>query len=235
MMKAASKRRGRPPSPPVAGERISLGLKVTAEIKKRLDGAARESGRTQSQEAEYRLQRSFDLEDLLADVLALAYGRQAAGVIMMLSFAMDAAGRGASSVRTVTGGSDWINDPHAFDQAVKAALSIFEVIRPEGESRPEQYKHMDDEAATDFLRYDDERVRSIVIDQVWMLKGRPWRGWDPRFAERAGEIRAMLGPVIDRLKPPPLSEEMTAYDREIGKAEGKKKNPKKGGLKSTVR
>ena len=222
----ASKRRGRPPEAAVAGERFSLGLKVTADIKERVDQAARESGRTQSQEAEYRLQGSFDREDLLSDVLALAYGKYVAGILLMLGYAIDAAGRGASSIRTVGGARDWINDPHAFDQAVRAALHIFDALRPEGTVSPEQYEHIDEEAAGAFTRYDDERVRSIVTDQIWTLQGRPWRGWQARFSERADEIRAMLGPLVDRLKSPPLSEEMAVYDRDIAEAERKKKRKK---------
>jgi hypothetical protein len=51
---------------PQSGERVSLGLKVTADIKSRIDTAAKASGRTQSQEAELRLERSFWLDDLIA-------------------------------------------------------------------------------------------------------------------------------------------------------------------------
>ena len=68
---------GRPTKTAKPGKRMSLGLKVTPQIKARLDNAARETGRTQSQEAELRLERSFDREDLLTDVLALAYGKEA--------------------------------------------------------------------------------------------------------------------------------------------------------------
>ncbi|MGO7259023.1 hypothetical protein ACCT32_36365, partial [Rhizobium brockwellii] len=56
------KRIGRPIKEAEPGKRVSLGLKVTAAIKSKLDKAAREVGRTQSQEAEVRLERSFDEE-----------------------------------------------------------------------------------------------------------------------------------------------------------------------------
>ena len=59
-MDARPKRgRGRP----TVGERVPLGLRVTPEMKRRLDAAAKESGRSQSQEAEIRLERSFDRDD----------------------------------------------------------------------------------------------------------------------------------------------------------------------------
>lgn len=63
---------GRPTKQPPPGKRASLGLKVTAETKRRIEAAARASGRTQSQEAEYRLEWSFEIEDerrMVRDVL----------------------------------------------------------------------------------------------------------------------------------------------------------------------
>ena len=63
-MATAAKRMGRPTKKPKAGERVSLGLRVTADMKKRLDAAAASSGRSQSQEAEMRLERSFRVEEV---------------------------------------------------------------------------------------------------------------------------------------------------------------------------
>jgi hypothetical protein len=57
------RRTGRPTKPPPPGKRASLGLKVTAEIKQKIEAAAQANGRTQSQEAESRLERSFAIED----------------------------------------------------------------------------------------------------------------------------------------------------------------------------
>lgn len=56
---------GRPTKPPRPGERNPLGLRVTAEVKERLERAARESGRSISQEVEMRLERSFAADEHL--------------------------------------------------------------------------------------------------------------------------------------------------------------------------
>jgi len=56
---------GRPTKAPSPGTRVSLGLKVTPAIKSSLDDAAKSNGRTQSQEAELRLERSFTEEAAL--------------------------------------------------------------------------------------------------------------------------------------------------------------------------
>jgi hypothetical protein len=62
-----AKRIGRPTKPPVEGERVPLGLRVTAAAKRKLEEAAIKSGRSISQEAELRIERSFD-DDRLASV-----------------------------------------------------------------------------------------------------------------------------------------------------------------------
>ncbi len=66
-MEKKAKRIGRPMKKPPRGQRVSLGLKVTAEIKRRLDSAARASGRTQSQEAERRIEMSYNYERVLGE------------------------------------------------------------------------------------------------------------------------------------------------------------------------
>jgi hypothetical protein len=54
-----AKRRGRPLQGATPGKRHALGFRVTADVKNRLKEATRHSGRSQSQEAEYRLEMSF--------------------------------------------------------------------------------------------------------------------------------------------------------------------------------
>ena len=61
--KTTRKKRGRPPLPPTEGKREVLTLRVTAELRQRLEGAASDSGRSMSQEAELRIDRSFSAED----------------------------------------------------------------------------------------------------------------------------------------------------------------------------
>jgi hypothetical protein len=130
-MQVPPKRIGRPPKPGRPGERISLGLKVTAQTKERLDREAKKNGRTQSQEAELRLERSFERNDLLADVLSLAYGRPLAGLLVALGEAMDRAGRLAALLAPCPR-EDWFDHPFAYDQALSAAHILLEAARPPG-------------------------------------------------------------------------------------------------------
>jgi hypothetical protein len=80
-MGTKGKRIGRPTKKPKTGERVSLGLRVTAETKQRLDAAAAMSGRSQSQEAEMRLERSFERQDLMTEALTLAFGEAIGGLL----------------------------------------------------------------------------------------------------------------------------------------------------------
>jgi hypothetical protein len=59
------RRIGRPLKAPAKGKRVSLGLKVTAEVKRHIDSAARASGRTQSQEAEHLIERALQYDQVL--------------------------------------------------------------------------------------------------------------------------------------------------------------------------
>jgi hypothetical protein len=62
------RRIGRPTKPPVrTAKRIKLGLVVSAEIKRQLDKAAKDSGLSQSQEAERRIGMSYNYERVLGE------------------------------------------------------------------------------------------------------------------------------------------------------------------------
>jgi len=61
-----AKRTGRPFKAPEPGERIMLGFRVTADMKTKIVAAAHATGRSLSQEVEFRLERSFREDDLIA-------------------------------------------------------------------------------------------------------------------------------------------------------------------------
>jgi hypothetical protein len=62
------RRIGRPTKPPArTAKRIKLGLVVSAEIKRQLDKAAKDSGLSQSQEAERRIGMSYNFERVLGE------------------------------------------------------------------------------------------------------------------------------------------------------------------------
>ena len=66
MSEPVRQRLGRPIKAALPGTRCVLGLQVSEACKRRVEAAAKASGRTVSREAEWRITRSFWLEDLLA-------------------------------------------------------------------------------------------------------------------------------------------------------------------------
>jgi TraY domain len=129
----AKARRGRPGRTPRPGERVALSLRVTPDAKAKLDRAATENGRSQSQEAELRLERSFQDEDLLPQVLSLAFGERLAAILLAIGFAMKDAATASSFAVTFSQNGSWTDEPYAYDEAVKSALQILESLRPEGQ------------------------------------------------------------------------------------------------------
>ena len=151
----ARKKIGGPPKrQPKPGEKAAITLRMAPDLKRRLDAAAEGNGRSQSQEAEFRLERSFDRNDLLSEALTLAYGRELAGLLLLLGAALDDAGEvayGLASTGSDTGSDTadrkgrlaqelrhryWFNHPYSYDQAVEAVRVILDAARPLGASTP---------------------------------------------------------------------------------------------------
>jgi hypothetical protein len=110
---------GRALKPGTPGEKSLLGVRVTAELKARLDQAAHESGRSQSAEAEARLEKSFDRQGLLVEVLDIAYGSKITGILLMLAAVMDAVAR----FQAHEGDEDE-------SQTLRAAMTVLEAALP---------------------------------------------------------------------------------------------------------
>lgn len=102
--------------------RVPLSLRVTPQMKDRLDAAAAESGRSLTQEAEMRLEHSFDRQDLLSEVLVTAFGRRPAGYLLMMARAFADAGTVAGRLvdPTATEVKDWTESKWAVQQAMIA-------------------------------------------------------------------------------------------------------------------
>jgi hypothetical protein len=119
---APRKRIGRPTKAPQSGERVQLGLRVSAATKQRLDDAARTFGSTQSREAERLIELSFVEQDALG-------GQKA----QLLARAMGAAFAFAGQ-RAAAGKSDgWADDPAAYVAGAGAVINLLFMMLPEGE------------------------------------------------------------------------------------------------------
>jgi hypothetical protein len=137
--RADRQRKGRPRrAEPKPGERVPLGLRVTPDVKSQLDKAAEQSGRSQSQEAEFRLEQSFRDQRIFDEALTLAYGPEGAAILAMVGELIKSIGFWAPQFAMVDAAADrkWIDDPFLFDEIVKAANRLFALLRPRGEPNP---------------------------------------------------------------------------------------------------
>jgi hypothetical protein len=133
--KAPTSRRkigGPPKREPKLGERVALSLRMTPELKRQLDFAAEQGGRSQSQEAEFRLERSFDRSDLLPEVLSLAFGGRTAGLLLAIGIAMQGAAATTMFIKNRKPDEDWTSDPDAYREAGQAADLLFRLGKPAG-------------------------------------------------------------------------------------------------------
>jgi hypothetical protein len=118
------------------GERFQVGVRLSAKLKNRLDAAADLGGRSQSQEAELRIQHSFDRQDLLTDVLTIAYGgrQEIAELLKTIGTVVLVAGEALASNSRMRERlkTHWTSDPTVCDVAIEAAYVALETFRPAG-------------------------------------------------------------------------------------------------------
>jgi hypothetical protein len=183
------KRTGRPLKPAETGKRVSLGLKVTSDIKHRLDAVAKLSGRTQSQEAEARLERTFQDEQLLPQLLEIAYGREVAGLLLALGSVMRDAGQhaGVRSLNTFSGAAEWFANPIAYGEARAAAATVLDALRPFGDLPGAPEVNADAAAG----------LGKQIADGMLEALSNPAR--EGIAGDRAAPIRKLLGASVARI------------------------------------
>jgi hypothetical protein len=189
-MKAGNKKTGRPWKAPRPGERASLGLKVTAETKSLLESAAAASGRTQSQEAELRIDLSFRDLDAFDKAIELGHGRQIAALLMLFGRVIRDAGAHAAHLSTGTIDANWLTDPFAFDQVARGVATALEAFRPPGEIVIPAAG--DDEQTARFGRLGELLARGAVE----AIKN-PARGGE--IGEWARPVRDKLGAAVEQI------------------------------------
>lgn len=178
---------GRPRREPDPGERVKLGLRVTPEMKARLDAAAERNGRSQSQEAELRLERSFERDDMLPQLLRTAFGSITAGHLLAIGFLMTNAGLREYWSRhsdDLAGEHNWPNDPTAFDQAVQSALTWLNAAKPAG-------------AVLESSVSPGVKFAKNMIESLQHAALAPPQ--NDALGHHLAAIRALLGPIVERM------------------------------------
>jgi hypothetical protein len=103
-------------------------LRVLEPLRAQLSKAAKAHGVSMNAEITRRLERSLERDDWLG-------GQRVAALVEAIGTAMRVTGENAAFIATGRPREDgaWLDQPYAFDQAVKAAQAILEQFRPMGE------------------------------------------------------------------------------------------------------
>src|SRR5262245_49226328 len=207
---------GPPKRKPKEGERVALSLRMSPELKRQLDAAAELGGRSQSQEAEFRLERSFDRSDLVSEVLSLAYGKELAGILMLLGDVLVLAECAHPKTRARTWGVHRVD----YDEVVQGAIAVLRAFRPR--ELPPALDRLWPVVPLGF----GAKVADSLIKAV---RGDP----DALGGTDETTIRALLGPIVDRLKDYRGIEQMSQNTDEGGLApaapiEHKKEGKRRG-------
>jgi hypothetical protein len=135
MTERVKRPRGRPAKPESERRRSNLTLRAHDDMRAKLEKGANAYGRSLSEEAEFRLNHSFEVESQFDQMLDLAFGSQLGGLMMLIGYLLRDVGNSAGfgSTFTLVGAKEWLNNPYAFDQATKALAALMEQLRPEGE------------------------------------------------------------------------------------------------------
>lgn len=123
---------GRPSKPAGERKRNNLTLRIRDKLRSDLARSADHHQRSLSEEAEARLEHSFDREDLFERFAKDLGGKGLYGLVKVIAAAMGEAGRAAGNLSGVDS-DKWTSDPYAYDEALQAVVRVLEVFRPFGE------------------------------------------------------------------------------------------------------
>jgi hypothetical protein len=124
-------------------DRVPIGFRVTPDLKAQIEDAARTSGRSQAQELELMIERSFERRALLPELLETIYGSADAALLLTFGEVMRLAGRTAKAVATGEAGDDWLSSPAAFEQVKQGIVAALDAYRPQGDATlPAQFSKL---------------------------------------------------------------------------------------------
>jgi hypothetical protein len=171
----SERRRGRPPMKAGEAKRASFNTRLRDSLRDALEAAATDSGRSLSEEVEFRLERSIHSVEALADASRMAYGPQGAALLRIIGDLM----RHEVFRAGLRMESDWLSNPAVFDRTSASIALVLKALRPLGE--PGSAAKPRESAAGNLLfELGDEDTRQ------------PNARW-------ASSLRAELGPSADRI------------------------------------
>jgi hypothetical protein len=140
-MRAIRQRSGRPTTEAAEGEKATISVRVSADLKSSLIEAAERHGNSLTAEAEERMAATFRDLRLLDGALDLAYGQQTAAVLRLLAEVIEQTENECHWALSLAGrpgelNADWIGHAYIGDQAIDAMIRALEALRAPGDPSP---------------------------------------------------------------------------------------------------
>jgi len=120
-------KRGPSPQGEYSGKSKVFSTRIRADLRSSLDAAAKVSGRSLSQEVEHRLRRTFVDEDRSEN----AFGSRRNYLLMRMAATALQSAQNPQNPK-----AEWLDDPVAFDQAMKFLNAVLKQVRPKGSAAP---------------------------------------------------------------------------------------------------
>lgn len=117
-------KRGPAPKGEYASQNSVLSVRITFDLRSRLDEEVAKNGKGLSREVEHRLRRSFYDDDKINDYFG---SRRDYAILKLIHSSIEAV------ANLEDPNADWTKDPYLFSQAVQAVNTVLEMIRPNGE------------------------------------------------------------------------------------------------------
>src|SRR5713226_8088659 len=164
---------------------VQISVRAKEPLRLQLEAAAKARGVSMNNEIIDRLQRSFENDRRIEEIFG---GRDVYGMMRVIAAAVHETGLSAGFFATssLEGAKGWLRNPWAYDQAVRAALRVFEALRPAGDpSPPDAQEHMQNLG---------RGFASGILDEIARGEARVSTN-----AARTDELRRELGHLAERL------------------------------------
>lgn len=171
-----------------------LSLRIKEPLRARCEESAHRRGVSMNTEIADRLERSFDTDQTIEAVFG---SREIFAMMRMMASVLEPVGRSAGTVLQLPEGSHWLEDPFAYDQAVKAMNRVLDVMRPEGEATPRARQFGTAESPGPDLAPLARVIGGAAANGLFeALAGRPLT---PEMAKLADDVHRDLGSMADRV------------------------------------
>jgi hypothetical protein len=172
----------------MATDKIQIGLRVSEDLREKIQTAATERGVAVNKEISDRLERSFSEEIAVSgDGSSELYS-----ILRVVAAAMDSAGpmTAIMSAMNPDVGRDWIKNSLAYEQAVEAAVAVLAAFKPQTTTAPHA-------SMPDYVNTLGVEMANGILEEAATGKTRTI---GPSEIARASRLHAGLGSLTERIQ-----------------------------------